>query len=199
MRKEVGMNKFLKRRAFGTPNPAGALIGGEGSDGNKSAGDGGGVYADYDGLTIDGSSIEGNTAAGAGGGIYLTEGGGATLKAGKLSGNAAGLGNGVFVSASGTLTLSPSGDDAISFDEDDAIFLPNSDGTADGQVSFNIGSALDPGVSGTVPLAFRMPIPDAVVAVATDEDVAAESYEKLESGDIVFYPDDIYIKIGVVL
>jgi hypothetical protein len=34
------MNKFLKRRAFGTTNPAGALIGGEGSAGNRSAGDG---------------------------------------------------------------------------------------------------------------------------------------------------------------
>jgi hypothetical protein len=195
MRKEVGMNKFLKRRAFGTLNPAGALIGGEGSDGNKSAGDGGGVYADYDGLTIDGSSIEGNTAAGAGGGIYLTAGG-ATLRAGKLSGNAAGLGNGVFVSASGTLTLSPSGDEAISFDEDDAIFLPNSDGTADGQVSFNIGAALDPGVSGTVPLAFRVALVNAVVAMASNNDIADESYYILESGNIEFESQGTVIVIS---
>jgi hypothetical protein len=64
--------------------------------------------------------------------------------------------------------------------------LPNSDGTAAGQVRFNIGAALDPGVSGTVPLAFRMPLPDAVVAVAEDEDMADVSVGKLLSGTITF-------------
>jgi hypothetical protein len=64
--------------------------------------------------------------------------------------------------------------------------LPNTSGTAAGQVSFNIGAALDSGVAGAVPIAFQTPLVNAVVAIAIDEDIAFDSYETLYSGSIIF-------------
>jgi hypothetical protein len=98
------------------------------------------------------------------------------------------MGNGIYVgvSGTGTLTLAPSDAGAISFGENDAIYLPNSAGTVAGQVYFNIGAALDSGVATNVPLSFQTPVANAVVAIAIDEDMAIDSYDTLYSGSIVF-------------
>jgi hypothetical protein len=145
------------------------------------------------------SNQEGNPEGGNGGGVYLGTSG-FTLLSGEVSGNTAeGNGDGFYVSASNTLNLSPVDANAINFGSGTTandIYLPNSAGTVAGQVYFNIGADLYSGVSSDVPLAFQTPFLDATVAVANDEGTAESSSEKLVSGDIAFYPDDIYIKIA---
>jgi hypothetical protein len=149
-------------------------------------------------FTLSGATLQNNTGTN-GGAIYIGESGSVIITGGKITDNTATLGNGIYVAASNTLTLSPSGTGAITFGEDDAIYLPYNSGATTPQVSFNIGEDLDPGVASDVPLAFQNPMSDETVAIALTETMAENSYEKLVSGEMVFYPDDIYIKIEVTL
>ncbi|MDR1589929.1 MAG: hypothetical protein LBS51_07030 [Oscillospiraceae bacterium] len=135
---------------------------------------GGGIF------NIDGGTIQNSNTSVNGGAIAINSGT-VNMTGGTISGNTAALGNGIYVSASNQLTLSPSGAGAITFGANDAIYLPNSAGTVAGQVSFNIGAVLGTGVTGNVPLAFQTPLVNAVVAIATDGDVAFDSYETLYS------------------
>jgi hypothetical protein len=108
------------------------------------------------------------------------------------------MGNGIYVgvSGTGTLTLAPSDAGAISFGENDAIYLPNSAGTVAGQVSFNINAPLNTGIIGNVPLELANPQIDATVAIALTNQIATQSVSKLKSGTIIFDVDgvDIYIR-----
>jgi hypothetical protein len=164
--------------------------------GNSAGVNGGGVAVGNGTMTITDGHIANNSAGLNGGGLHLATYVSVTISAITLSGNTAGgAGNGIYVSGSDTLRLAPSGQDVMAFEANNDIYLSNSAGTVAGQVSFQIGADLYEGVYGDVPLGFQTPLQNAVVAIAVDEDMAFDSYEKLSSGTIQFDVNDneIYI------
>jgi hypothetical protein len=176
-----------------------------GIDANSATTNGGGVYLTGTGLfELKGGAVSGNKTAsanGGGGGVYIAAGGTLDMTGGSINANSAANGRGVYVTQSGALTLAPSGPGVMSFGSGDTIYLPYNSSATPEQVSFNIGADLDTGLAQNtnVPLAFQTPLPDDVVAIARSDTMAENSYEKLVSGSILFYPDDIYIKIETTL
>jgi hypothetical protein len=139
-------------------------------------------------------TISNNSTASNGGGVEVSAGTTFTLTGGSLTGNtvstAYGNGPGVYLYSATTsnFTLSPSGAGAVTFGVNDAIYLISG-------ATFNIGTALNTGIDGTVPVAFESAAEETYVAYAVDETMAANSYLKLVSGTINFaYEGDlIYI------
>ncbi|MDR3295010.1 MAG: hypothetical protein LBT26_04145 [Clostridiales Family XIII bacterium] len=159
---------------------------------NNYAGQAGAITVDANGtLNMNGGELVTNQAVSSAGAVMVHQRGTFNLYGGEISGNTAGgNGNGIYLVISGGLVISPSG--AVTFGANDTIYLPNTDGTVGGQVSFIIGADLD----SNVPLAFQTPLQNAIVATTPSSTVADASYEYLISGSIEFDYDNnnnIYI------
>jgi hypothetical protein len=166
-----------------------------GSISANSANNDGGAVATYNKgqFAMTGGTVASNTAGGNGGALIVgSQSGADTISGGNIVGNTATLGNGIYdtstYAADGTtpaLTLSPTAG-ALYFGSSDAIYLPNTTGAVGGQVAFYVGSALNTGVVGTVPLTFQTPLVNAVVATAVTDTVAGSSIASLISTPIKF-------------
>jgi hypothetical protein len=165
-----------------------------------TAGNGAGVYIDAKGqFAMYGGTLSSNTAtAGNGGGVYIAVDGTFNLNGGTITGNTASTnGSGIYVMESNTLTLSPNGSGSITFGASDAIYLPNMDGTSEGQVSFKIGADLGTGVTSTILLIIPTPIVEGIVAITNDPSYATTSAGRLTaSGTTVLDVDGEYIYIA---
>jgi hypothetical protein len=140
-------------------------------------------------LTVSGGILQNDINSGNGGAIAINSGT-VTISGGTISGNTAVLGNGIYVAASNLLTLSPSGDDAITFDTNDDVYLP-------GGVSFTITEDLGTGINGTISLTFGNPTAGDSVAETQNEDMSESSIGKLiPSGTVSLDYDDTLIYIA---
>jgi hypothetical protein len=167
---------------------------------NTTTSNGAAVLVNSGMLVMNGGTITGNITTGNGGAVYLSANADFTMNGGKISSNTAALGSGIYVTASGTLTLSPSGNDAIEFDASDDIYLPNTVGTAAAQVSFNISADLGTGVVNTISLTIPNPVLNADIAIAATGSIASSSLPKLvPSGTTILAAYDEYIYITVTL
>jgi hypothetical protein len=141
--------------------------------GNKAQ-NGGGIYSEYN-STLDGVTISNNTAVVNGGGVYQ-EGYSFLVNSGSITDNTAGTdGNGIYLTASNSLTLTPSGSDAVTFGTGTTandIYLP-------GGVYFRIGSDLGTGIDGAIRVTFGSPSEGDTVAQATSGTMASSSLATL--------------------
>jgi hypothetical protein len=149
-----------------------------GTIGNNTAkGEGGGVMVGSGGghggtLNMSGGVITENLAVTNGGGVYVDTPAQFMLTGGEISDNTAALGNGIYVTASSTLTLAPSGTNALTFGSGDKIYLPAG-------ITFNIGATLDLANVSTIPLDFADPNTGRLTAIAGSASYAGDSAAKL--------------------